>query len=176
MKILVLYSTLEGQTHKIAHEISSYLQQSGHLVTCLASKELPRINFLDFSAIIIAAPIHMGRFPKPLSRVVKDHSSELAQVSTALISVSLAAASKDPAVIPGIEGWGQKFFDETGWVPSMVHNAAGALRFSKYNFIKKWVLKKIVEKETGPLDTSKDYEFTDWSALFSFIDQFVNRS
>ncbi len=56
----------------------------------------------------------------------------------------------------------------------MVHNAAGALCFSKYNFLKKWILKKIVAKETGPLDTSRDYEFTDWPKLFSFVDDFVS--
>ena len=174
MQILVIYSTLEGQTHKIVREISTHLQQSGHLATCFASRELLSTNFQDFSAATIAAPVHMGRFPEPLRRVVNAHSSELAQLPTALISVSLAAASSDPAVMLDIKRYSNKFSDETGWMPSMVHNAAGALCFSKYNFLKKWILKKIVAKETGPLDTSRDYEFTDWPKLFSFVDDFVS--
>ncbi len=34
-------------------------------------------------------------------------------------------------------------------------------------------MRRIAEKEGGPVDVSKDHELTDWAALDAFTDSFV---
>ena len=53
--------------------------------------------------------------------------------------------------------------------PAHVLPVAGALAYSQYNFIIRFVMKRIARKAGAPTDTSRDYEFTDWSTLDSFI-------
>jgi menaquinone-dependent protoporphyrinogen oxidase len=64
------------------------------------------------------------------------------------------------------------FINDTGWRPARVLPVAGALAYSRYNFIVRFVMKQIARKAGAPTDTSRDYEFTDWAAL----DRFVNES
>ena len=62
---------------------------------------------------------------------------------------------------------------ESGWKPAMIHHAAGALRFTQYDFFKRWMMKRIASHENAPTDTSRDHEFTDWTALASFTTDFL---
>ncbi len=61
------------------------------------------------------------------------------------------------------------FFAETGWHPAAVHHAAGALRYTKYDFLKRLLMRHIAAKEGGDVDTSEDHEYTDWEALAAFV-------
>ena len=62
---------------------------------------------------------------------------------------------------------------ETGWQPGRIKAVAGALLFTKYNFLLRFVMKRISRQADGATDTSKDHEYTDWKTLDDFIDEFV---
>jgi menaquinone-dependent protoporphyrinogen oxidase len=49
---------------------------------------------------------------------------------------------------------------------------AGAFRFTRYGFLKRWVLRYIAYRRGQPTDTSQDYELTDWTALQDLTDAF----
>jgi len=57
---------------------------------------------------------------------------------------------------------------KTGWHPARVELVAGALPYSKYNFLIRYVMRRIAAKEGGDTDTSHDYEYTDWEAVDRF--------
>jgi menaquinone-dependent protoporphyrinogen oxidase len=57
------------------------------------------------------------------------------------------------------------FAETTGWHPARVVPVAGALLYTHYNPLVRWMMKKIAKSEAMPTDTSKDYEFTNWGAL-----------
>jgi len=50
---------------------------------------------------------------------------------------------------------------------------AGALQYSKYSIIVRFIMKRIARQAGAATDTSKDYEYTDWAALTRFIDEFA---
>jgi menaquinone-dependent protoporphyrinogen oxidase len=54
----------------------------------------------------------------------------------------------------------------------MIKLVAGALRYTKYNFFVRWMMKRIVAAAGGDTDTSRDYEYTDWQDLRAFADRF----
>jgi menaquinone-dependent protoporphyrinogen oxidase len=57
------------------------------------------------------------------------------------------------------------FYTQTGWHPDRVLPVAGALAYSKYNFIVRAIMRRIARKAGAPTDTSSDYEFTNWAAV-----------
>ncbi|MCK5747296.1 flavodoxin domain-containing protein [Oricola sp.] len=174
MRILLVYATVEGQTRKIATHVAERLSGSGHDITLIDATDAKAAPAADsFDASILLAPVHVGTFPAPLRHFAKANVEALMARPGAFISVSLAAASADKGEVAEIAGYVDKFSKETGWWPVSVHNAAGALKFTEYDFFRRWMLKRIAEKEGGPTDTSRDHEFTDWNTLDAFVDGFV---
>jgi menaquinone-dependent protoporphyrinogen oxidase len=53
------------------------------------------------------------------------------------------------------------------------HLAAGAFRFTRYDFFKRWAMKLIAAQKGIDADTSKDLELTDWPALDAFVKEFL---
>ena len=109
---------------------------------------------------------------------VKRHRQVLERLHAAFLSVTLSEAGAEDVRAP-IESRERAaadarrmidvFVQETGWRPTRVLPVAGALAYSQYNFIIRFVMKRIARKAAAPTDTSRDYEFTDWSTLDSFI-------
>ena len=86
------------------------------------------------------------------------------------ISVSMAAASGDAESLKELDGVTKAFLKETGWNPATIEQVAGALLFSKYDFFKKLIMRMIQKRKGGNIDTSEDYEYTDWARLRIFLE------
>ena len=41
------------------------------------------------------------------------------------------------------------------------------------DWLKRMVMRSIVRKEGGDIDTSQDYEYTDWESLWTFVGSFL---
>jgi menaquinone-dependent protoporphyrinogen IX oxidase len=63
----------------------------------------------------------------------------------------------------------------TGWRPREVAAIAGALAYSKYNVLIRFLMRLIVGAAGGDTDTSRDYEYTDWDAVERFAARFSSR-
>jgi len=48
---------------------------------------------------------------------------------------------------------------------------AGALSYTKYNFLVRFVMKRIAKAQGASTDTSRDHELTDWEALDHIVDE-----
>jgi menaquinone-dependent protoporphyrinogen oxidase len=181
--ILVLYATHEGQTQRIAERVAASVQARGLLTDVVNAAHIPaRFSLDDHSAAIVAASVHAGRHEKEIVKFVKDHVQELERIPTAFLSLSLSEAGAEDAMAPP-EKRAQaaadatrmidEFLTETGWRPSSIQAVAGALLYTKYNFLLRFVMKRISRLAGGITDTSKDHEFTDWDALDKLVDEFV---
>lgn len=169
MHVIVIYATVEGQTRKIARHIAGTVQSLGHDVTVFDAADLGDLDLGLADAVIAAAPVHIGKFPASFVQWVADHAAELNDRRTAFVSVSLGAASQFDAERREIAAIADEFHAETGWHPSGLHHAAGALRYTKYDFLKRLLMRHIAAKEGGDVDTSEDHEYTDWEALAAFV-------
>ena len=113
---------------------------------------------------------------------VKCHRAELERIPAVFLSVSLSeAGAENPAAPPerraqsaaDVRKMIDSFLTETGWHPSKVRAAAGALMYSKYNFLIRFVMKRIARAQGATTDTSRDHEFTDWEALDRLVDEIL---
>jgi menaquinone-dependent protoporphyrinogen oxidase len=173
-KILVLYGTTEGQTRKIARFIADRLTTRGHEARLVdAAEVVPELDPRTFDAAVIAASLDTGHYQSAVVDFFRRHRNVLDIMPTTFVSVSLSAASHDADDLDGLARCLADFEHRTRWMPREVHHAAGAFRFTQYEFLKRWAMKYIAYRKGQPTDTSKDYELTDWDALGAFVDGFA---
>lgn len=172
-KLLIVYGTTEGQTRKIAERIAQRARDTGHEVALHDATALPRdLGPAASSAVIVAGSVHIGRHQSSIDHFVRTHRNELENRPSAFVSVSLSAAGDEHDRQDARE-CAEHFLAGTGWRPTTIHLAAGAFRFSQYDFFKRWIMRRIAREKGTPTDTGQDYEFTDWPALDRFVDDFL---
>lgn len=73
-------------------------------------------------------------------------------------------------------GYVDTFIESTDWHPDRIGLFGGALRYSKYGFLKRLVMKQIAKRiiTDAPTPTeSADIEFTDWKEIENFAADFA---
>jgi menaquinone-dependent protoporphyrinogen oxidase len=171
MTCLILYGTTEGHTRKIATFMRDRLSAAGHVVTLVDAVEAPAdLDPLRFDRVIVAASVHTGRYQAAVEDWVHRHAAALADAGAVFVSVSLSAAGHDEDDARALAQCTDEFERRTEWIPAEVHHAAGAFRYTQYDFFKQWALKYIAWRRGAPTDATQDYELTDWHALEQFAD------
>jgi len=171
-QILILYGTTEGQTRRIATVIGQAVRAAGHEADLLSVTSLDGAPVTDDAdGVIVGASVHGGQHQTSVVEFVTAHREVLADRPSAFFSVSLAVLDDgDPDVATG---YVSAFLEETDWSPDVVATFAGALRYTKYGFLKRFIMKQISRRTGRPTDTSRDFEFTDWEEVDAFVDAFL---
>jgi menaquinone-dependent protoporphyrinogen oxidase len=171
-KIYIPYGSLEGQTAQIAEYIADVIRAHGHQAETVDLKH-NRGSLPDGQdGVIVAASVHMRKHEGFVADFVRENRADLERVPSALVSVSLAAHGDEA----NAEGQVAQFEEETGWHPGQVGMFGGALLYTRYNFLKRQLMKKIVKDKGSPdLDTSRDYIYTEWDGVKHFTEDFLAR-
>ena len=168
--IAIVYATKYGQTEKIARRIREILVDRGIRVELfrIDNRHSAADDLERFDAVIIGGAIEIGKFPKQLLRWVKDRADDLNAKPIFLFSVSLNAADmREKARIVDEQLLGT-FLTETDVRPTMARSLIGGVPYTKYNFLVRFMMKRICEANHGPTDTTRDHELTDWNAVEEF--------
>ncbi len=174
-RVLIVYGTTEGHTAQIADRMAAAIRGEGHEVELHESKELGKQPLTgDFDGVIVGGSVHAGEHQSSVREFVKRNRQLLERVPSAFFSVSLSAADPDEEASADVQMVVDKFIKETGWQPGRVETIAGALVFTQYNIFLRHLM-KLIAKHHGrtELDTSHDYDFTDWDAVERFAREFT---
>ena len=166
-EVPVLFASTEGQTALIAIRLAAVLHEHGLDAEAIDVSTLDA-ETLDWSRVrgaLVGASLHLGHHQKSAARFVDRHAAQLNTVPSAFFSVSLAAASKNPEEVVEAGRIARAFPAEHGWKPSLILSVAGRLAYREYNFLIRFVMKRIAKKEGGPTDTSRDHELTNWDEV-----------
>jgi menaquinone-dependent protoporphyrinogen oxidase len=173
-RILVIYGTTEGHTEQIATAIGIALTAAGFDVHTIRAGTLdPRPA--DYDGVIVSASVHGGRYQEAVGYWIRTHAAELQQKPSAFVSACLGVLQHDPNVDAELDGIIHRFIDPLGWQPTVIKPVAGALLYTKYNPLMRWMMKRIAGKAGGGTDTSRDYDYTDWDDLNVFAEEFGRR-
>lgn len=170
MKVLIVYASKEGQTEKIARRIAGVAGETAEVTVCEA-RAVPADVLETCDAVIVAAPVHFENYPRRIIRFVRENLALLQSKRTAFISVS--GASSTPAGRNQAEDYVTDFQDHTRWTPDQCELVAGAVRFTKYNWLIRFVMRRISKSQGLDTDTSRDYEYTNWDEVERFARSFV---
>ena len=172
--ILIVYGTTDGHTRKIAHVLAEDLRAHLCSVDILdAAGPLWRLSPEGYDGVIVAASVHIGDYQRPVCRWVRAHAPMLNTMPTAFLSVCLAVLEKDPAAQREIARIMNRFLTRNGWQPTIAKLVAGALPYTRYGWLKRQMMKRIVAKAGGDIDTTRDFEYTDWNDLRDFAREFT---
>lgn len=173
-RILIIYGSEEGQTAKITDHMAAFLRSRKQEVDTVYGKRAPDMFSVDgYDGVIIGASIHMGRHAKYMVNLAKHHCDELDGKLTAFFTVCLTAASEKPEDQAQVEAYVENWIEATGWRPDQIGVFAGALLYSQYGLIKRFLMKRISKQSGGDTDTSQDYEYTDWESVDDFAESFL---
>jgi len=175
-RILIFYGTTDGHTAKIANILGRDLEDAGatlHIVDAGTGHSDPRPQ--DYDAVIVAASLHLGKFQRSVSQWVQAHHRQLTGMPSGFLSVSLSALQPEPEAQRELAAITERFFATTGWRPATHRQLAGALLYTRYGWLKRWLMNRMARKAGVETDTSRDYEYTDWEELSIFAQSFVQR-
>ena len=172
-RILILYGTTDGQTGKVARFLGDELHSLGALVDVVdAGSANP--DPAGYAGVVVAASIHAGGYQRPVIRWAAAHAGTLHATRTAFLSVCLGVLQREPAVVAELEKIRKRFIAQTRWTPTQTKMVAGALKYSRYGWLKRLVMRRIARKAGGETDTTRDYEYTDWNDLRTFAGSFYS--
>jgi menaquinone-dependent protoporphyrinogen oxidase len=182
--VLVLYATREGHTQVIAERVMESVKARGYPADVVDVAHMPpAFSLSNYSGAVLMASVHMGAHEAEMIRFVKRHVAELEGMPAAFLSVSLSeAGAEDVSSTPAqraqaaadVNAMISAFLTETGWHPARIKAVAGALLYTKYNFLLRFLMKRMSRQGAGATDTSKDHQYTDWAALDSFTGELVH--
>jgi menaquinone-dependent protoporphyrinogen oxidase len=172
-RILIIYGTRYGQTAKVAEHMRTALAADGFDVTVAdAAVASPDINPERYDGVLVGGSLIRGHHQRAIRRFIIRHLHRLTVMPSAFFSVSGSAASAEARGQTDARAAVQRFLTETHWDPDMMTTVAGAMAFTKYPLLLRWVLREISRRAGGPTDMSKDHEFTDWAQVADFAHRF----
>ncbi len=167
---LIVYGTSYGHTAKVVERVAATLRREGRQVTIWRGDALPPLVSLEpFEGVIIAGSVKFGRHQRYLRDFVRRFAPQLNAMPSIFISVCGALAGNQEGGRQEAREYVQRFLKETGWQPRHVTSVAGAVTYTRYGPITRWIMRRISSRTGRPTDTSRDWEFTDWEALESRI-------
>jgi menaquinone-dependent protoporphyrinogen oxidase len=170
----VFYATREGQARKVAEHVQLALLARGLEASLHEVRDAESEAALARSeAVVIVGSVHLGKHEAELVEFIRSHRSALDAMPAAFLSVCGSQSAVEHGATPEARAAGSQqvanqlrtFAEATGWHPARVVPVAGALVYTHYNPLVRWVMKHTAKSDALPTDTSRDYEFTDWGAI-----------
>ena len=167
MKTLILFSTRDGQTREIAFYLASELKEQGVYADVVNLNRTEEIHWQDYDRVVIGASIRYGHFHPALDRFVKKHLATLNSLPGAFYSVNLVARKAEKRT-PQTNSYTRKFLLNSPWQPERCAVFAGALRYPRYSWYDRIMIRLIMKMAGGETDTHKEVVYTDWPQVASF--------
>lgn len=185
MRTAVFYATREGQSELVAQRVAGDLRSRAVETDVINVKDIRgRVDWDAYDAAFVVASVHVGRHEKEMIEFVKRSKRELEALNASFLSLTLSQAGAEldtntPARRKKAHSEALRmvadFAKDTGWRFEHSLTVAGALMYTKYNFLVKWVMEFIARAEGFDGPTTRDYEFTNWSTVDRFVDEVSGR-
>ena len=172
--VLLVYATREGQTEKVAERIAGYLRDRGDNARVLnaADAAIRQMTLEGFDQLVFGASMHAGGLEKEIVTFLNERQSEIERLPRSLFVVLLSAATGDPVRrAESLADARAKIDDQLKVSFDDVEMIAGALKYSRYAWPMKWLMRRIARQEGGDTDTSRDYEYTDWKQVEAYAER-----
>lgn len=167
MKTLILFSTRDGQTREIASYLASELKEQDIYADVVNLNRTEEIVWQDYDRVVIGASIRYGHFHPAVDRFVKKHAATLNAMPSAFYSVNLVARKAEKRT-PQTNSYTRKFLLSSPWQPKLCAVFAGALRYPRYRWLDRFMIRLIMKMTGGETDTTKEVVYTDWQQVASF--------
>lgn len=175
MKTLMLFSTRDGQTREIAAYLCSQLSELDVETAIVDLNRTDHVDWTQYDRVIIGASIRYGHFHPALDRFVKKHAAALQAIPSAFFAVNLVARKPEKRS-PQTNSYTRKFLLRSPWQPDACAVFAGALRYPRYGWFDRFMIRLIMKMTGGETNTSKEVVYTDWGQVADFAKKIARLS
>lgn len=173
--VAIVFESKFGQTEKIALHMQAFLESRGVKASLINTAKSPAVHFpADIDGVIVGSPVYVQRFRPGLLKWIEKARLFLQSRPTALFTVSLNAADRNLQARQADDELLKKFVQQSQLSPQFVASFAGALKYREYNWLMRFFLKRISARAGGDTDTSRDWEYTEWDKVNSFLTAFID--
>lgn len=169
--IVLLYSTTDGQTRRIAEFLQDYFIASGFRAEVARLTEAEVVQWQDFDAVIIGASIRYGKHKPEVAEFINRHADILTEKPSAFFSVSAVARKVNKRTVEH-NLYMRKLLSKIRWQPEHIGIFAGRIHYDLYGPLDRFVIRLIMRITKGPTDRHADVEFTDWGDVRRFAETF----
>ena len=169
-KILLVYSTTDGQTIAICEKIKLVLIEN-NLVDLIPINEFQEKELKNYDQVIVGASIRYGKHKQEVYKFIKTYQNDLKTKKTGFFSVNVVARKPNKNT-PLTNPYMKKFLEIVNWEPNYLAVFAGKIDYQKYRFIDRHMIRLIMFITKGPTDLNGVFEFTDWQNVENFASQF----
>lgn len=165
--ILIVYSTVDGQTLKICRQLQQVIERQAHRVKLVSIDDEPNADLKLFDKIVIGASIRYGKHRPQVYDFIKRNRTVLESKPSAFFSVNVVARKPEknkPETNPYIG----RFLKKACWRPKELAVFAGKIDYPRYSFRDRQIIRLIMWLTNGPTDPSAVVEFTDWDEVEAF--------
>lgn len=166
-KILILYSTTDGQTRRICERLQRVIERQGHQVTLVDVEQRPDPDLEPYDKLVIGARIRYGKHSPRVAEFIDRHRKRLEDKPSAFFSVNIVAR-KPEKNRPETNPYVRKFLRQVSWRPTEAAVFAGKLDYPKYGFWDRTIIRFIMWMTRGPTDSATVVEYTDWQQVDAF--------
>jgi menaquinone-dependent protoporphyrinogen oxidase len=169
-KVLIIYSTVDGHTHKICEHVTQHLQAAGIPASIVPLAEFAPPMLEQCEKVIVGASIRYGNYRPELEDFVRDYASRLNTRPSAFFTVNLVAR-KPGRDTPETNPYVRKLLKKTAWLPDEIGVFAGKVNYPIYKPMDRAIIRFIMWLTGGPTDPGTVEEFTDWAKVSAFSDR-----
>lgn len=173
-KILIVYSTTDGQTKKICEYIKTSFETTEQQVMLKAVTQVLASELAACDKIILGASIRYGKHSESVYQFIRQYAKLLESKPNAFFSVNLVAR-KTGKNTPQTNPYLKKFLSQISWQPRQSAVFAGKINYPIYSFWDKQIIRLIMWITHGPTHPDAVIEFTDWAQVDRFAEQFVQQ-
>ena len=164
---LILYSTVDGHTKRIALRVQQSIEAFGHTVRVVAIDDAAGLDLAAFDQIVIGASIRYGHHRRSVLDFIRKNRSLLERKANAFFSVNIVARKAEKNR-PETNPYLQKFLRRIDWKPQRLAVFGGRLDYPSYGFFDRQIIRLIMSITHGPTDPATVIDFTDWLAVEAF--------
>jgi menaquinone-dependent protoporphyrinogen oxidase len=166
-RILVAFSTVDGQTRRICERLRDLLEAAGHAAILAEIRDGADIDVAACDKVVVGASIRYGHHRRAVHAFVARHRARLVQGPSAFFSVNLVA--RKPGKDAGVSNpYVRAFLRRSDWAPTEQAAFAGRVDYPRYRFVDRQVIRLIMWLTDGPTDPAARIEYTDWAAVEAF--------
>ena len=166
-RILLAYSTVDGQTLKICQRLLDLLVPMGHTTELVEIGASASFDPAAFDQVVIGASIRYGKYRPEVYRFIESHRDTLERKPSAFFSVNVVAR-KPGRNTPESNPYTRTLKRHTSWVPKTMAVFAGKIDYQRYGLFDRQMIRLIMWLTKGPTDPTACVEFTDWSDVERF--------
>lgn len=167
MRLLIIYSTIDGHTLEICARIAAIARAAGHAAELAEVGAVSAAQLQACDRVVVGASIRYGRHRAAVKAFIDRHQAALEARPNAFFSVN-AVARKPHKRQPGTNPYVRGFLRRIRWKPQQVEVFGGKIDYPRYGFLDRSMIRLIMWLTGGPTDPNSVTDFTDWAQVEAF--------